>query len=390
MRKLKKVIYASSAMREEEFTELFQNSKRIPGQQAQKFNRLMIKGFGKNGVDVLAISAPPINRSNCAARVKILGKKRVGNICYRYLPIWNVKKIRNLIVMLSSFWCAFWGAFAKEAVVVCDVLNISVSMGAVSAGRLLGKRCVGIVTDVPELMVTGSTPKMLKYCYKIIDKCTDYVFLTEPMNERLNPKNKPYTVVEGVCDEDLQCELSEQETGDSCLYAGLLDAEYGVKSMVEAFIEANLPDCTLHLCGNGPYVEELKTVTEGNKNIVYHGVMLNRDVMALEREVSLLINPRPSTGEFTKYSFPSKNMEYMTSGTPVLAMRLPGIPNEYYDHIYSFKGESVSEMAESLRDVFEQSKEARRKKGLEAYRFVTEHKSSKAQAKRVLELMEQK
>ena len=388
MHKHKKVVYASSVMHEKDFSDLFKTSAKIPGQQAQKFNRLMVKGFIKNGLDVRVISAPPITPSNCSSKIKVLRKRKFGNLCYRYLPVVNIKGIKNIIIMILSFFSSFSSLIGKDSAVVCDVLNISVAMGAVSAGRLLGKRCVGIVTDIPELMVTGHTGKMVKLCYRIIGNCTDYVFLTEAMNERLNPDDKPYVIVEGVCDEEQVNDYSlTDEVEKSCLYAGLLDAEYGVKNMVDAFILADIPNCTLHLCGSGPYVDELNNVVKQHRNIVYHGVMMISDVLNLERKVSLLINPRPSSGEFTKYSFPSKNMEYMTSGTPVIANRLPGIPDEYYDHIYVFSGETVEEMAESFKMVFSKPSEALAQTGADAYYFVTEFKNSKVQAEKVINLL---
>jgi len=388
MHKFQRIVYASSAMHEDDFAQLFRDSKKIPGQQAQKYNRLMIKGFQKNGLEVCALSAPPITKVNCSKRIINLGRRQNGKVCWRYLPIVNMSGIKNAVVMCMAFLHAFFALIGRDAAVVCDVLNISVAMGAVFAGRLLGRKCVGIVTDVPELMVTGHTGIMVKYIYNIIGKCTDYVFLTEAMNERLNPNGKPYTIVEGICDEDSTMAPAYEKTeGQSCLYAGLLDAEYGVKHMVEAFCEADLPDCTLHICGSGPYAQELEKLAAQKANIVYHGVMLNKDVIQLEKKVSLLINPRPSTGEFTKFSFPSKNMEYMTSGTPVLAMRLPGIPDEYYDYIYTFSGETVSEMADSMKAVLSEPQETLEKKGHEAYRFVAEKKSTYVQAKKVAELI---
>ena len=38
------------------------------------------------------------------------------------------------------------------------------------------------------------------------------------------------------------------------------------------------------------------------------------------------VNPRQNNEEFTKYSFPSKTMEYLASGVPVVAYKLDGIP----------------------------------------------------------------
>ena len=72
----------------------------------------------------------------------------------------------------------------------------------------------------------------------------------------------------------------------------------------------------------------------------------------------------------------------------MIASKLPGIPEEYYEYIYTFAGESVDEMAESIRTILSKPQEQLRQKGLSAYRFVTEQKNSVSQAKKLLELIE--
>lgn len=388
MRKLNKVIYASSAMREEDFMTLFQKMSKIPGQQAQKFNRLMIQGIKKNDTDVYVITSPPINKSNCSSRVIALGKRKEGRITYRYLPIINIRIVKNVLVMLLSFLHTFFASINKDTVIVCDVLNISVAMGAVYAGRLLGKQCIGIVTDIPELMVTGHTKRTVKYCHNIINKCTSYVFLTEAMNDRLNPKGKPYTIVEGICAANIEDDIpSEAEKELSCLYAGLLDAEYGVKNMVDGFVKADIPNCVMHICGSGPYAEELKQVVSEHDNVIYHGSLFNKDVLALEHRVSLLINPRPSVNEFTKYSFPSKNMEYMASGTPVLTTKLPGMPEEYNEYVYLLEDETADGVCKALREILSKPAEELHQKGKEAKEFVLREKNNVKQAEKLLNLI---
>ena len=386
MRKTK-IVYASSAMLEEDFSKLFKDSKNMPGQQAQRFNRLMIKGFEKNELEVCAVSAPPVTRKNCSKKIVTLKNNREGNAVYRYLPIVNAKGVKNLSVMVLSFFETLFALIGKKGAVVCDVLNISVATGAVWAGRFLHKECVGVVTDVPELMVTGHSDKQVKYCHKLIEKCTSYVFLTEAMNDRLNPSSKPYTIVEGVCNEDLQYDPAPQKQNKTCFYAGLLDAEYGVKNLVEAFIKADVVNSQLKLCGKGPYTEELMQVCKEHPNVEYLGVLFNTEVVELERQATLLINPRPSGEEFTKFSFPSKIMEYMTTGTAVLATRLSGIPEEYYDYIFTFSDETVDGMADDINKALSLPDDELAKKGESAYRFVTEQKSAVAQAKKVIELI---
>lgn len=80
------------------------------------------------------------------------------------------------------------------------------------------------------------------------------------------------------------------------------------------------------------------------------------------KKATLLINPRPSNEEFTKYSFPSKNLEYMASGTPLLATDLPGIPAEYKRYEYIIENENIDGIANMFRYVLNLTDAELRKK----------------------------
>ena len=101
-------------------------------------------------------------------------------------------------------------------------------------------------------------------------------------------------------------------------------------------------------------------------------------------EATLLINPRPTGEAFTAYSFPSKNLEYMASGTPVLTTKLSGMPREYDAYAYLFDDESVEGMAKTLAQVLAEPRETLHARGQAAKAFVLEQKSNTAQAKRLL------
>ena len=117
---------------------------------------------------------------------------------------------------------------------------------------------------------------------------------------------------------------------------------------------------------------------------------MNDEVVQAEMDADLLINPRPTHEEFTKYSFPSKNMEYMASGTPVLTTNLPGMPEEYKPYVYLIEDESVEGFAQAIRITFEIARNERDKKGIDAQRFVLDKKSNILQCKYVLSMLEEK
>ena len=63
------------------------------------------------------------------------------------------------------------------------------------------------------------------------------------------------------------------------------------------------------------------------------------------------MNPRFTGAEYTLYSFPSKNIEYMVSGTPVITTRLAGIPDDYYPYVFVFE----EEINENINDEDDES-----------------------------------
>jgi glycosyltransferase involved in cell wall biosynthesis len=115
----------------------------------------------------------------------------------------------------------------------------------------------------------------------------------------------------------------------------------------------------------------------------------NKIVVQDQLAATLLINPRPTNEEFTKFSFPSKNMEYMVSGTPMITTQLPGMPKEYHPYVFLFEGESVEGMKNSLKNILSKSKEELHQFGQEAKKFVLTNKNNQIQAHRILQFLKE-
>lgn len=387
--RISRIVYAASTMGENAFSNLFINSNSMPGQQAQKYNRLLQQGLSQNGVEVIAISTPPIRKK--VKKVFLCAKNsEEKGVLYKYAPVVNLLGLKNLVFVVYCFLISFFSLHCKKTVAVCDILNVSASIGVVTAAKIKGIPVVGIVTDVPELMVTGHTKKQVKLCNLILENCDGYIFLAEAMNDRLNTKKKPYIVIEGIADATVP--ITDYKATNSgrkkCLYAGLIDAEYGVKNMVDGFLRASIPDAELHLCGTGRYEMELREIAKENKNIVYHGLLLNSEVAEMERDCVLLVNPRPSTEEFTKYSFPSKIIEYMASGTATMATILAGIPKEYYEYLIAIDEEDADGMSKMFTRILEKDENELKCIGREAQKWIIKNKSSVVQARKLLSFMQ--
>lgn len=383
-----RVLYVSGLMRRETLQRLFSDAPFPPSQAAQKYHGLLTRGLAENGAEVIAVSAPPVSRRTSKRRFVCLPPETADGVQYRYLPVWDIPGIKQAITWCSSFFTTLFRLHGN-AYVLCDGLTIMAGSGALAAAKLRRRPCTAIVTDVPEILGGGS--RTAKLNTRVLARYDGYLLLTAAMSERVNPKGKPYLVAEGQVDADmhLRHNIQAQKHAEKvCLYAGMLHEQYGILRLVEAFERVKDPEIRLDIYGTGDSVEAIQAAQQRDARIRYRGVVDNARVVEEEMHATLLINPRPTDAEFTRYSFPSKNLEYMASATPVLTTRLPGMPQEYNDYVYLFDGETPEQMAKTLESVLALPRETLHEKGLAAKAFVLAGKSNCAVAKRVLQFME--
>ena len=117
------------------------------------------------------------------------------------------------------------------------------------------------------------------------------------------------------------------------LYTGKLDSRFGIKEMIEAFISIPDKEYQLWICGDGSDRKMVENAAKQDNRIKFFGLVRQEVAFTMQAQATLLINPRKGDEPYTKYSFPSKTMEYMASGTPTVMYPLPGIPMEYYKHL---------------------------------------------------------
>lgn len=383
-----KVIYASCLMSERKIQRTFQNATDYDGFQVQKFHRLLVEGFKLNNCKVAALTVLPVTRNNTNKKLYLDETEKNNGIVYHYPMVINLPIIKHIFAITASMFSFISIAKKnKDVVLIADCLNKSVALGSVLGARIMKVPSVGIVTDLPDMLL-GKKDRINNWIVRLYDQ---YILLTEQMNDyiiaNITHKQKPYIIVEGMVDIDMaKKSISEYKKYSKkvCMYAGILDRKYGIEMLVKGFDKANIPDSELHIYGDGEYKDELLKVCKKNSNIKYFGLKPNSYIVKEQQKATLLVNPRPSDEEFTKYSFPSKNMEYMASGTPALMTRLPGMPEEYLEYVYILEDESIDGMAEKMKEILNFSKEENMEKGRKAKEYVLKKKSNINQAERVM------
>ncbi len=323
---------------------------------------------------------------------------------YVHLGFLNGPVLKHLLIGLGYFFQTakwLWQNRKKEKAMILDGAYITAHPFVFAAPGV--KKChkTAIFCDLYEYMAdvkdarnnekTSLVRRIARNIAKSsYEKLDSFILLTEQMNQAINPKKKPYIVMEGLVDINMQTvpnELDKKNEKSTVMYAGALRAQYGLKNLVEGFRAYENEDARLWIFGAGDYAPEIEKAAKEDERIVFGGVIPLSDVIPKELEARVLVNARPVDMEFTKYSFPSKNMEYMVSGTPILTTRLPGMPSDYYEHIYTIDGNTPGDVTKALEKVFENSPEALHQKGLEARKFVLEKKNNVIQAGRILSLI---
>lgn len=371
---------------------LFENKGQSLGYAIQKFNRLLALGLMSNDVKTISLTNIPVNGRKSNRKIWIERKESEDGITFKYLPFLNFPIIRQICLFLTAFFSVlFWGVIKRRnKAVVCDILNVSVSTAGLLACKITGVKSVGVVTDMPGNMAMDK-PRNLNFMVaemvnkKYYSSFDRYVFLTEQMSAVINTKQRPYIVMEGLVDSEAKIQSEKKDTPRTIFYAGGLLAIYGIQMLVDAVKLLPYKDIQLVLYGSGKMVDELKYETDSR--IVYRGVATNDIIVEEERKATILVNPRPTHEKFTQYSFPSKNMEYMVSGTPLITTCLPGMPKEYYPYVYLFDEETTEGYARVLKEVLSYTSDTLDTKGKAAQEFVLTKKNNITQAARLVNLI---
>lgn len=262
--------------------------------------------------------------------------------------------------------------------------------------HLSNVKTILVVPDLPEYMnfskkKTGLWKifknESIKSNYRNCKYISGFVFLTQKMADLNQFINKPYAIIDGITrvQENFLNSTFEKNEKFTVMYSGSLNKEYGVNDLLDAFDNIHEDNINLIICGDGGLKNQIIEKSKIDKRIEYLGVLPRAQVISLQKQSSVLINPRKNSGEFTKYSFPSKIIEYMSSGTPVLMYKLDGVSEEYYDKVFLIDNYSSIDLA--ILDLYNKNTHELKTIGKKAKDFIEEYKNPVTQTQKIITLI---
>jgi len=124
------------------------------------------------------------------------------------------------------------------------------------------------------------------------------------------------------------------------LYTGTKGPWGGVDLLLDAWQHVRHPAAKLWICGQGQH-ERLRTVAAQDPRILDYGVVSEERLRDLTEQAAVLVNPRPPSYPGNRLNFPSKVLEYLSTGKPVVTTRTLSLAPEY-DNVLLFAADDTA------------------------------------------------
>lgn len=253
-----------------------------------------------------------------------------------------------------------------------------------------------IVPDLPDL--TGHENKILWRIYgkireekmhRLYKQIDNWILLSKYMVERIPEAEGKSIVIEGMINtctvDNTSVAINPKEK--IILYTGAVSVRNNCINLAKAFFSVKDSSARLVFCGLGDAIIHIQRMAQLDPRIECRGQVNRKEVLQLQKQAYLLVNPRQGILDFSRYSFPSKLMEYYASGTPVLMYHIDGIPDEYYQFCLVPADLSITELTNSINKALGFSHEELRIIGNRARSFILTSKSHTKQCEKVMNFM---
>lgn len=395
---------ACSTSFEEEITKVTEATYSVA---QNNLERALLNGFAKNGIENINLHCLPVLQYDILSRSKLYRSEKVfvnNTYSTKTFTILKIKFIKELLVFLSTVLRVIKWAINQRKVdkrfAFIAINYLPVSVPIVILSKLMKFECVAMICDLSRNTYTearGRSKKLLNnYLFKqylkitqFIEKSFDrYVFLTLPMNLFINTNKKPFVVVEGIYNDDLDIEVKTSRSDKKVIvYSGGLFEDYGIDTLITAFNLIEDRDFELHIYGSGPMEEEIKRLSIVNPRVKFYGFVQREQLFERLKSAWLLVNIRNPHHEYTRFSFPSKTFEYMVTGVPVLSTKLEGIPNDYYKYLFIVDEYNAESIANQIRNVCDLSDHVKAEITSAGRDFILNSKTCEHQVRKIIELL---
>ena len=374
------VLVFSSAMRENDFSFYQEEAKIKPNPSNQNFYFKLIKALSLNN-NVSVVSHRPLVKGMFKRGYLESDTVMDGNIKFYYTnnrtdKMFKLFKEKSTIEKIAKQ--AIEDFMSEDFIIVTDTLRLNLLKAAKKIAKLYDVKIVGMLTDNPYNLSSGSSfvRKNLVLQGLGVD---GYLSLTNGLVE-VYDSDKPHYVFEGLVSEEK--EGMKDPIFNYFYFGGSLYERYGVKTLVDAFHSSNIK-AKLVLAGSGPLDSYIEKLANDDYRILYLSQLSKEKNIAYMRNSIANINPRPLDTKMDNESVPSKLLEYLSIGTPVISTKYPKLYSTFKEDVHWIDGNTVDAMKIALESYEISSQEEHLKKAATARRKVFEFYGLNIQAESI-------
>ena len=366
------------------------------------FQENLLSGLQAEGTTPsLVLSCRPVPAFPRSSRLAVRAeRRRLGSgIPLHLLPFINVSPLKQLGVGVAVFCSLLWWGWKHRAsrTRIVYTYNLTVPPGLFT---LLAARCIGAlaVASVNDICEPGeSAPRRwawrLDYMLHrfLLPRFDALVVVNANIIEDFAPRAR-YSLVEGGLTPEMAVEpgfLKESARPDrfTVVFAGRLEALNGVEVMLQAISQLEGERYRFVLAGEGPLSDAVRQAAKKDSRIEYLGLLKVHDLLSIYKQADVLISMRLTKALRTNYFFPSKLMEMLASGTPVISTCTGHVEAEFGRFLIPLRNESPEGLAEAIRDAAGTDLEARKEMGKRARAFMLANKTWQVQTGKINRLL---
>lgn len=358
------------------------------------------------GCNIQTLSTYPIA---AYPREKVLGMRK-KELCLStgekivsipFINIFILKQLSQMIGLIAGI--IRWHKAHKSGrnIIICFNAYPEWSLPVLLISKICRIHKICILADLPISVIKYGAIRQLASNIQIkttlfaIDKFDGLIVLNKEAQKRYAP-NLPYCVIDGAINLDEYPEPANfggvHHDGSNkkieILFTGALIEYNGIINLLDAIKKIKNKDVIFKFYGDGPLTQYIIDESLSDERIQYKGLVSNSEILKKQMESSFLINPRPANELVSQVTFPSKILEYMMSGIPVLTTRLNGLIDKYTDYLF-FIDDNPDNMAADIEQALSMDKELLILRSRLAYKFVSENKTWDVQAKPIFNFLDE-
>ena len=317
------------------------------------------------------------------------------------VPFLNYPVLRplsvGLVVLINLIRWGWRHRRSPQRVVYTFNLTEPPGLFSLISARLIRAKAIASINDinVPGETVPASLSRRLDFWLqkKLIPRFDGLVVVNRRIVEDFAPQT-PFIRIEGgmptpVLQRAVNISANSPRFGVPFTVAatGTLNETNGFLDILKAFSLLSGDGYRLCIAGTGPLEGVIKRAAETDPRVEYCGYLSFGEVLALHSTADVLINMRLTQRISTGYFFPSKMLEYLASGVPVITTCTGHVEEEYADIAFLLRDESPEGLAQMIEQVASLNPEARAHRAKAASDYICAHGTWEMQGRRVVEFI---